>query len=106
MGQGNELKVVNGAVHGKGVYTANLNAAWLSRGFCSEAKMLICAVLQTPSVRHVLDAQVVFNAAHVVPLFQATATRFTDICFQRSSAAIPRPVTLKQLVDETAESRD
>merc|ERR1712217_498592 len=33
--------------------------------------MLICAVLQSSAVAHPMDAQVIFNEAHVVPLFQA-----------------------------------
>jgi len=32
-GQGNSLKVVHGEAYGRGVYTAKLNAAWLSAGF-------------------------------------------------------------------------
>jgi len=31
-GQGNELTILHGAVHGSGVYTANVDAAWLSKG--------------------------------------------------------------------------
>lgn len=69
--QGNELQVVNGAAHGTGIYTANVNASWLSATFCSESKMLVCAVLQTSEVKHVKDAQVVSNDAHVLPLFVA-----------------------------------
>jgi len=73
-GKGNELTVVNGAAHGQGVYTANVNASWLSAGFCSEPKMLVCAVLQTSGVNHVADAQVVADASHVLPLFVATGS--------------------------------
>merc|ERR1712232_1383094 len=75
-GQGNDLQVVNGAAHGRGIYTANVNAAWLSRGFCSSPSIIVCAVLQSPSLRHVMDAMVVFNAAHVIPLFTCTSRGF------------------------------
>lgn len=72
-GENNELKVVHGAAHGRGVYTANIDAACLSRGFCSAPAMLVCAVLQTSFVRHVGDAMVVGVADHVIPLFEAIA---------------------------------
>merc|ERR1712072_581926 len=66
----------NGAAHGRGVYTANVDAAWLSRGFCDSPAMLVCAVLQSDMVSHVGDAMVVGNYDHVVPLFIATAESF------------------------------
>jgi len=72
-GAGNHLKVVHGAVHGRGVYTANVDAAWLSKGFCSGPSMLVCGVLQTNCVKHVMDAMVVMDATHVVPLYYAEA---------------------------------
>lgn len=68
-GDGNELKIAHGAAHGKGIYTANIDAAWLSKSFCSHAEMLVCGVLQSEFVRHVGDAMVVSKADHVVPLF-------------------------------------
>merc|ERR1712217_36414 len=71
-GAGNELQVIHGAAHGRGVYTANIDAAWLSRSFCTAPTMLVCAVLQTDAVRHVGDAMVVGKAEHVVPLFVGT----------------------------------
>merc|ERR1712232_1245383 len=61
-GRGNNLKVVHGAAHGSGVYTANIDAAWLSRGFCTAPALLVCAVLQSSDVRHVGDAMVVGKA--------------------------------------------
>jgi len=77
-GQGNELKVAHGAAHGKGVYTANVDAAWLSRGFCSAPTMLVCAVLQSDAVRHVGDAMVVSKEEHVVPMFEGAGQCFGD----------------------------
>lgn len=68
-GDSNELTVVHGKAHGRGVYTANIDAAWLSRGFATQPILLICGVLQTSSVRHVFDAMVVGESSHVVPLF-------------------------------------
>lgn len=89
-GENNELKVVHGAAHGRGVYTANIDAAWLSRGFCSAPAMLVCAVLQTHFVHHVGDAMVVGVADHVVPLFEATAGNWG--CSQTIAApAFPIP---------------
>merc|ERR1719297_465275 len=37
--------------------------------------MLVCAVLQTSKVKHVMDAMVVGKSAHIVPLFNATGER-------------------------------
>jgi len=70
-GCGNELRIVNGAAHGRGIYTAGLHAFWLSRRFCSELRMLVCAVCTGGDVRYVRDAIVVRNSEHVVPLFEA-----------------------------------
>lgn len=96
-GQGNELQVVNGAAHGTGIYTANLNASWLSAGFCSESTMLVCAVLQSSEVRHVQDAQVVANAAHVVPLFlgKGSVLRKESV---RESFPLPKAVAMSWLL--------
>jgi hypothetical protein len=73
-GQGNELEVVHGAAHGRGIYTAGLHASWLSRGFCSEPRMLVCAVFVGGDLRYARDAIVVRNCKHVVPLFEAVWT--------------------------------
>lgn len=73
-GEHNDVRMVHGAAHGQGVYTANIDAAWLSRGFCSHPVMLVCGVLQTSSVRHVYDAMVVSDSSHVVPLFVGDAS--------------------------------
>jgi hypothetical protein len=70
-GCGNELRIVNGAAHGRGIYTAGLHASWLSRRFCSERRMLVCAVCAGGDLRYVKDAIVVRKAEHVVPLFEA-----------------------------------
>jgi len=77
-GDQNELSVVHGAAHGRGVYTANIDAAWLSKGFCSHPVMLICGVIQSDFVRHVGDAMVVGKAEHVVPLFYGSADGFDE----------------------------
>merc|ERR1712216_946177 len=77
-GDGNELGVVHGAAHGRGVYTANIDAAWLSRGFCSHPVMLVCGVIQSDFVRHVGDAMVVGKSEHVVPLFYGKADGFDE----------------------------
>jgi hypothetical protein len=95
-GQGNELQVVNGAAHGTGVYTANLNASWLSAGFCSGPKMLVCAVLETSEVRHVQDAQVVANSAHVVPLFLGVGSELRKNV--SAKAELPKSVPVSWLL--------
>jgi len=74
-GDGNELRIVHGAAHGHGVYTANVDAAWLSAGFCDQPHMLVCAVLDDECVRHVGDAMVVGQANHVAPIFEAYGGR-------------------------------
>lgn len=90
-GVGNRLQVVHGAAHGSGVYTANIDAAWLSRGFCTAPSILVCAVLQTPHVRHVGDAMVVGISDNVVPLFQADSHCFLDGPTQPSPWRPPAP---------------
>jgi len=90
-GRGNELKIIHGAAHGEGVYTANLDAAWLSRGFCIEPTMLVCAVLQTCKVKHVMDAMIVSDAAHVVPLFEGVGASFSVDRAGRRPAVAPAP---------------
>lgn len=70
-GRGNSLRVVHGAAHGRGIYTAGLHAAWLSKGFCSEHRMLVCAVLRAGDYKYARDAIVVMDKSHVVPLFEA-----------------------------------
>merc|ERR1719277_1458094 len=60
--EGNELKIVNGAAFGRGVYVAQHHAAWLSFGFCSAPRMLICAVLDVGKVTYHGDAMVVSNS--------------------------------------------
>jgi len=88
-GQGNKFRVVNGAVHGRGIYTATMDDPMLSWGFARGATrpMLVCAVLddaedcdphqlgirtvtkESENVRHVGSAMVVFEPARVTPLF-------------------------------------
>ncbi|CAJ1443463.1 unnamed protein product [Effrenium voratum] len=75
---GNKLRVVHGAAHGRGIYTANVDAAWLSKGFCTQASMLVCAVLDvSENVKHRGDAMVIFDPAAVVPLFEAGGTELS-----------------------------
>lgn len=90
-GDGNSVRMAHGAAHGRGVYTANLNAAWLSRGFCSDPVMLVCGVLQTSVVRHVFDAMVVGDSSHVVPLLVCEAS---SSCHE-NQLPLPPPVLVK-----------
>lgn len=95
-GRGNELHVVNGSVHGRGIYTARISNPQLSAGFCSDPKLLVCGVLddapgvanrsdghfqvhaQSNAIKHVGDAVVIFDESRVVPLFQASAKTFSQ----------------------------
>jgi len=100
-GDGNKLKVVNGEAYGRGIYTAKVNAAWLSGGFCSVPRMLVCAVIQSPAVHHHKDAMVIFNAAQVVPLFEAVAQafgNFIDRGIQTKKSKDPGPVAISRLL--------
>jgi len=90
-GRGNELKIEHGAAHGRGIYTAQVRAPDLSRGFCTHPDLLVCGVIddaqagipwqcgnhtvsaQSNSIRHVGDAVVIFDQSRVVPLFRASA---------------------------------
>jgi len=94
-GSGKGVSVRNGSAHGLGIYTAALHNAWLSRAFCTEPKMIVCAVVddskpldqpaacgnyyisaQSQNVRHVGDAVVVFDPSRVVPLAEASGSCF------------------------------
>lgn len=86
-GQGNELQVIHGAAHGQGVYTANVDAAWLSEGFCTEPRILICAVLDLGCVTFPGDAMVVSSSAHVVPLFEAVGSGKKDAELKQAEIA-------------------
>jgi hypothetical protein len=103
-GRGNELAIVNGAAHGRGIYTARVDAPSLSMTFCTEPRLLVCGVLddslelmpeqescgrfavgaQSQSIKHVGDAIVVFNDRRVIPLFEAAADEFLPYSAARS----------------------
>eukprot|EP00415_Alexandrium_ostenfeldii_P000155 UN0155 len=100
-GDGNELSIVHGNAHGRGVYTANVDSAWLSASFIDQPHMLVCAVLDSSCVRHVGDAMVVGNSAHVVPIFEAYSTAFANGC--RGKAA-PAPPMAAQLTSSVGKS--
>jgi hypothetical protein len=90
-GQGNSLRVVNGSVHGVGIYTGQLGycGASLSHGFSHGGPMFICGVIddaqpvqqyalgirsvsaESEHVRHVGNAMVIFESRRVAPLFVA-----------------------------------
>lgn len=93
-GQGNNLQVRHGSAHGLGIYTAKVNSPWLSRGFCSAPRMLVCGVLddsvhlnpyhmasfavsrESEMIRHVGNAMVVFDSSRVAPFFEAVGNGF------------------------------
>merc|ERR1712216_930366 len=73
-GQGNKLTVLHGSAAGLGIYAAKLGGIWLSRSFCTQNRMLVCAVLPTHyQVTQHGDAYVAFNSSCIVPLFEAIA---------------------------------
>jgi len=90
------VKVANGSAHGKGIYTAKIGSASLSKSFCDSDTMFLCVVCDTslpasdenefvPSttqvlgrhvvkqksteVLHVGDAVVIFGDRYVIPVF-------------------------------------
>lgn len=95
-GHGNDIHVANGSVHGLGVYTAKVNKPSLSWGFCRaptemDRKMMVCGILddaptigqayqmgirtvsrESPNVRHVGDAMVIFDDRRVAPFFEVS----------------------------------
>lgn len=83
-GYQNELQIAHGAAHGRGIYTANIDASWLSRGFCASSSMLVCAVRQE-NVTHVGDAMVVFDPDNVVPLFEGYLPEGASVRYQETS---------------------
>ena len=95
------VAIANGSAHGVGIYTASLNAPWLSRTFCSDPSMLVCAVLQSSAVNHIRDAQVVFDAGHVIPLFVGHAPSFSSA----RSLPLPLPTPLDVIEPAEQESR-
>eukprot|EP00929_Paragymnodinium_shiwhaense_P023031 TRINITY_DN14517_c0_g2_i1.p1 TRINITY_DN14517_c0_g2~~TRINITY_DN14517_c0_g2_i1.p1 ORF type:complete len:669 (+),score=49.58 TRINITY_DN14517_c0_g2_i1:57-2063(+) len=122
----NGLTVVNGSVHGKGIYTARVGAPELSRGFCSEPRMLVCGVVsnaldtssdnycgrfqvtaQSNAVKHVGDAMVVFDEKRVAPLYEVSAS---DWHFRRSRNGPPNSgaqtvVNLNQWVRQSPKAK-
>merc|ERR1712232_1498242 len=63
-----------------------------------EPKILVCAVLQSPAVKHVRDAQVVFNEAHVVPLFLGSGRTLFSSYKPASSLFRPLPIDVRALL--------
>jgi len=110
-GKKGDIPIAHGAAHGRGIYTACVTAPTLSRGFCSEPKMLVCAVVddaqhvgrrencgnftvsaKSATVKHVGDAMVISDESRVVPLFQASASEFKNHS-QPSSATTPNTLS-------------
>jgi len=110
-GKGNTICVANGSAHGLGVYTAKVNNPNLSWGFCrdfpspTQRRMMVCGILddaalssssgnsrmgtrtishESPHVRHVGDAMVIFDDRRVAPFFEVSLGEALD-CSQISS---------------------
>jgi hypothetical protein len=135
-GRHSGISVAHGSAHGKGIYTAKVGSACLSKTFCDSCNMFVCGVADTlkgcgqravghrvprtygiglhhrqhhppgwkvgpaqkqvpkmlgrfklhadsPEVRHVGDAMVVFGEARVAPLFLASGfSGFSGRCGQ------------------------
>jgi len=89
----------NGWVYGKGIYTANLDAPWLSQGFASHSEMLIVANLQTSQVDHNRDHQLVKDISHTIPLFQVRSNDWQNTGYgARGQLGKPSPVSAMQLL--------
>lgn len=105
-GKGNGISVAHGNAHGRGIYTACLEAPTLSRSFCDKPRLLVCGVLddadpllspelcgsqlitsQSKVIRHVGDAVVVFDDSRVVPLFEARGEDFEWNVLRSSSSS-------------------
>lgn len=97
-GEESGIRVAHGQAHGRGVYTANVDAAWLSKGFCTQPRMLVCAVLDSGEVvRHVGDAMVVARSDHVVPLFEGASGSFWGECGPSGPfRSVPAPAAAKR----------
>ena len=101
LGLGADLEIVHGAAHGRGIYTANVDAAWLSKGFCTKPSMLVCAVLDSDKqVHHVGDAMVVMDPAYIVPLFLAFGQ------WQVPRPCVPPPTRLAFVPNPRAPPKD
>ena len=93
------VQMRTGATHGRGIYTANLNAASLALGFNTgfppgEFRMLVCAVAQTGEVEHIRDAQVIRDSSLVCPLLVAVLSH--DLAIQ-PNARLPNPQPIAAL---------
>jgi hypothetical protein len=103
-GQGNKLTVLHGSAFGLGIYAAKLGGVWLSRSFCTQSRMLVCAVLSTHyQVSPHGDAYVAFNPSCIVPLFEAIAA--TPPQTSLSGPSSTRPSLGRQLGIEAYASR-
>lgn len=122
-GYGSGIRSLHGLTHGEGIYTSTVGNAWLSQGFCTEPRMLVCGVLddavpinevkvlgrfqvskESESVRHIGAAIVVFDPARIVPLFEARARPLRPLVLSSASApaTFAGPIAAPQASDDTA----
>jgi len=125
-GQGNNLKVLHGASHGRGIYTAKIHDARLSWGF-SRGAVLICGVLddavdkaqpealgnhhvtkESNNVRHVGSAMVVFDPKRVAPLWEATllGTHIVRRPIEQAAVPVRKPLKAALLVRQPLRRTD
>eukprot|EP00929_Paragymnodinium_shiwhaense_P000705 TRINITY_DN10093_c0_g1_i1.p1 TRINITY_DN10093_c0_g1~~TRINITY_DN10093_c0_g1_i1.p1 ORF type:complete len:641 (+),score=72.68 TRINITY_DN10093_c0_g1_i1:89-2011(+) len=99
------IRVQNGSAHGVGIYTAQVDAAWLSSGFCDSPNLLLCAVLPVKQVvRFVGDAMVVFEESYVVPLYKVKCHYFGNIDFGRAAKSTSSPASTVATTASSAPS--
>jgi hypothetical protein len=107
----------HGANHGRGIYSATLQNASLACGFCTEPRMLVCAVLddavdvspfhcgrfivckQSEMVRHVGDAIVAFHPSRITPLLEAFS-----LCPWTPPAEMRHPVLQRTIRPEASSA--
>lgn len=65
----NKIKVVNGSVHGVGIYTSLEYSNWLSLSFNDNNTLIGCAIVNNKEyIREVYDARVIFNENIIIPI--------------------------------------
>eukprot|EP00971_Amphidinium_carterae_P044023 866082-Amphidinium_carterae.1 len=125
-GSHKDVRVLHGSAHGLGVYTARVEAPWLSHGFASPGGLLVCAGLddavelseeqrhavggytitrESAAVRHVGDAVVFFDHKHVAPLFSVKAKRPAPKVQDRNITPVVRAQRVRQHTSSAASAR-
>eukprot|EP00439_Symbiodinium_sp_Y106_P034863 s3464_g4.t1 len=120
------VRVLHGASHGNGIYTAKTQNPGLAFGFCrgSTRPILVCGVLddavplarkyllgnhyvtaESQHARHVGDAIVVFDEGRVIPLFEAWDPGLHSTEPVVAAAALPPPAVQPRLPASLPEAK-